>query len=54
MAAVDTVEFFKHEEAFMEYRRTVYEISAQTIKSNRTDLKLFKKFIEDKQNKIKS
>lgn len=50
MAAVDTVEFFKHEEAFMEYRRTVYEISEQTIKSNRVDLRLFKKFMEEKDN----
>jgi site-specific recombinase XerD len=46
MAGVDTIEFFKHEDAFIETRKTIYEISDQTIKSNRTDLRLFKEFMD--------
>lgn len=48
MAAVDIKEFFRHEEAFMDQRKTIYEISDQTIKSNRTDLRLFKGFMDKK------
>lgn len=45
MAAVDIREFFKHEDAFMDQRKVIYEISDQTIKSNRCDLRLFKEFM---------
>ena len=45
-------EFFEHVDAFMDYRKTVYEISEQTIKSNRTDLKLFEEFIEHSQHDV--
>lgn len=38
--------FFDHLDTFFDYRRTVYEVSEQTIKSNRIDLKLFKDFID--------
>ena len=31
----------------MDYRKVVYETSDQTLKSNRTDLKLFREFIEN-------
>jgi len=44
--AVAAKEFFEHVDSFMDYRRTVYEVSDQTIKSNLTDLKLFEKFID--------
>lgn len=39
-------DFFEHVDAFMDYRKTVYEISDQTIKSNRTDLSLFEEFMD--------
>ena len=45
MAAVEAKAFFEHIDSFMNYRKTVYEISDQTIKSNRTDLNLFKEFM---------
>ncbi|MBW2002666.1 MAG: tyrosine-type recombinase/integrase [Deltaproteobacteria bacterium] len=31
----------------MDYRKTVYEVSDQTIKSNRTDIRLFENFIDN-------
>ncbi len=37
--------FFEYVEPYMKYRKIVYETSDQTLKSNRTDLKLFKQFI---------
>ena len=43
--AVKTDVFFQHVEPFMDYRKTVYEVSDQTIRSNRTDLALFENFI---------
>ena len=46
MAAVEAKAFFEHIDAFMDYRKRVYEISDQTIKSNRTDLRLFKEFMD--------
>jgi len=45
-------DFFEHVDTFMDYRKTVYEVSEQTIKSNRTDLKLFENFIDNKHHKI--
>lgn len=39
-------DFFGHMDSFVDYRRTVYEVSERTIESNRIDLKLFKDFIE--------
>jgi len=43
--AVKAKDFFEHMDSFMDYRKTVYEVSDQTIKSNRADLKLFEEFI---------
>ena len=43
--ALQTERFFQHVEPFMEYRKTVYEVSDETIRSNRTDLKLFKNYV---------
>jgi len=37
--------FFRHVDEFFNYRQDVYEVSPQTIKSNRVDLGLFKNFI---------
>jgi len=43
--AVKTDVFFQHVEPFMDYRKTVYEVSDQTIRSNRIDLALFEDFL---------
>ena len=46
-------DFFEHMDTFMDYRKIVYEVSDQTIKSNTVDLRLFKGFIErNKHEKI--
>ncbi len=39
--------FFKHIDAFFNYRKDIYQVSDQTIKSNRVDLNLFRSFIKD-------
>jgi len=46
MVSADT--FFQHMDAFVDYRKLIYEVSDQTIKSNSTDLKLFEDFIHGK------
>jgi len=43
--AVTPDNFFRHIDDFFNYRRDIYEISPQTVKSNRVDLDLFKNFI---------
>lgn len=48
---VNTRDFFCHMDSYVDYRQTVYEASAQTLKSNQTDLNLFKMFLEDNQHK---
>ena len=46
--AVTKEHFFNHVDDFMDYRKTIYEASDQTIKSNRIDIQLFKDFIDMK------
>jgi site-specific recombinase XerD len=43
--AVAPDDFFRHVDDFFNYRQDIYEISPQTVKSNRIDLDLFKNFI---------
>jgi integrase/recombinase XerD len=43
--AVAPDNFFRHIDDFFIYRQDIYEISPQTVKSNRVDLDLFKNFI---------
>ena len=43
--AVIADDFFQHFDDFFNYRSDIYEISPQTVKSNRVDLGLFKNFI---------
>jgi len=43
--AVASDNFFRHIDDFFNYRQDIYEISPQTVKSNRADLDLFKNFI---------
>ena len=49
--AVATQEFFKYINDFFAYRHNIYEISRQTVKSNRVDLNLFKNFIDSQNQK---
>ncbi|GBE11748.1 hypothetical protein BMS3Abin13_00023 [bacterium BMS3Abin13] len=44
--------FFDHLDSFFDYRRTVYEASEQTIRSNRIDLNLFKDFIDRRRDDV--
>lgn len=49
--AIRAHDFFKYIDEFMHYRQSIYEISPQTVKSNRVDLRLFRKFIESRHQK---
>ncbi len=49
--AVATQVFFKYINEFFAYRHNIYEVSRQTVKSNRVDLNLFKNFIESQNQK---
>jgi site-specific recombinase XerD len=49
MPAVSKEHFFNHVENFMQYRKTIYEASDQTIRSNQIDIRLFKDFLDKKQ-----
>ncbi len=44
--------FFDYMDSFLDYRRDIYGASDQTLKSNRIDLTLFKRFIHQEQCKI--
>lgn len=44
-------DFFNYIDEFMSYRQNIYEISPQTVKSNRVDLGLFKNFIDSQNQK---
>ncbi|MBT8332001.1 MAG: tyrosine-type recombinase/integrase [Deltaproteobacteria bacterium] len=43
--AVSTKDFFNYIDDYFSYRQSIYEVSRQTVKSNRVDLNLFKNFI---------
>jgi site-specific recombinase XerD len=45
--SVSSEVFFTHVDSFVEYRRTVYESSDQTIRSNLADIRLFERFIDE-------
>ena len=45
--SVSTQNFFEHVDSFMDYRKTIYDISDQTIRSNTIDLHLFEDFIKE-------
>ncbi len=46
--AVAARDFMHHIDDFFNYRKTIYEISDQTLKSNRVDLSLFQNFVQTK------
>jgi site-specific recombinase XerD len=45
--AVEATRFFEHMDDFLDYRKTIYCASKQTLKSNLIDLTLFQRFICD-------
>ncbi len=45
--AVASCDFFGHIETFFHYRKSIYETSDQTIRTNRIDLQLFKNFVNN-------
>lgn len=45
---VAVAEFFNYIEPFVDYRQTVYETSAETIRTNRVDIKLFENFVKER------
>ena len=46
--AVEATRFFEHMDDFLDYRKTIYCASEQTLKSNLIDLTLFQRFICDR------
>jgi site-specific recombinase XerD len=40
--------FFEHTESFIDYRKTIHEISDETIRTNRIDFQLFRDFITER------
>ncbi len=46
--AVAAAQFFNHIESYVEYRKTIYETSDETIRSNTIDLKLFENFVKER------
>ena len=49
--SVASAQFFGHIDAFVDYRKTIYEASDQTIRSNRIDLGLFEDFVKERKAK---
>jgi site-specific recombinase XerD len=46
--AVAAAQFFNHIDAFVDYRKTIYETSEETIRSNCIDLNLFRDFVKER------
>ncbi len=46
--AVAAAQFFNHIDAFVDYRKTIYETSEETIRSNCIDLNLFREFVKER------
>jgi len=50
--AVEATRFFEHMNDFLDYRKTIYCASEQTLKSNLIDLTLFQRFICDRNHSV--
>ena len=50
--AVAAAQFFNHIDAFVDYRKTIYETSDETIRSNRIDLNLFEDFVKEQKTEF--
>jgi site-specific recombinase XerD len=46
--SIDSTIFFQHVNSFIDYRKTIYQISDETIRSNIIDLRLFEEFVKDR------
>lgn len=46
--SVTALQFFNYIDAFIDYRKTIYETSDQTIRSNLVDLNLFEEFVKER------
>ncbi len=46
--AVAAAQFFNHIKPFIEYRKTIYETSDETVRSNCIDLNLFREFVKER------
>ena len=46
--SVNSAVFFQHVDSFTDYRKTIYDISDETIRSNIIDLRLFEEFIKER------
>ena len=50
--AVAAAQFFNHIDAFVDYRKTIYETSGETIRSNCIDLNLFRDFVKERKTEF--
>ena len=50
--AVIADDFFQYVDDFFDYRQQIYEVSPQTVKTNRVDLHLFQKFVRSQSQNI--
>jgi len=50
--AVAAAQFFNHIDAFVDYRKTIYETSGETIRSNCIDLNLFREFVKERKTEF--
>ena len=50
--AVIADDFFQYVDDFFDYRQQIYEVSPQTVKTNRVDLNLFQKFVRSQSQDI--
>jgi site-specific recombinase XerD len=48
--AVAAAQFFNHIDAFVDYRKTIYESSEETVRSNRIDLSLFEDYVKERKS----
>ena len=50
--AVAAAQFFNHIDAFVDYRKTIYETSEETVRSNCIDLNLFREFVKERKTEF--
>ncbi len=50
--AVSAAQFFNHIDAFVDYRKTIYETSDETVRSNCIDLNLFEDFVKERKTEF--
>lgn len=50
--SVAAAQFFNYIDAFVDYRKSIYESTEETIRSNRIDLKLFEEFVKEQKAEV--